>query len=463
MKKFTFILIVALCCLNVSNIQARRVTYYSHVFTKVSNSWTAVSGIDTSATAFAEGYLIFTGNGTGDMQVALTSKISCDNFEYFHLDCVYQGIATKIRFNTTYEDSTHGVFETTLQSNAELTQAIDFKADNLVSGTIPKTGVKVVYQCIQLVGAGKDDIFGMLKIYGKSTWVYPTIPATGVDSVRTEAEDYDEGGFGVGYFSHITAAQNSYRSEDPYLYISTQSGASNNKVISDMGKGSWTTSGLPDSLKIGQATRTLANLYDFYKQWVQYTIVVTKDITGATLSLKTGVYGSTWTGFNNTVYDPYVNRYHSAYTASLDGVNLIGAAGSDTVHLIPNWSINNGNSWTCYLPAVPSFSNVNLTAGTHVLRITSCCGQWTFDAFDFHYTSSPVSLSNNVVDKKITVYPNPAESVINISNSDVDYVIMDITGAKRLAGRGTSVDVSALAPGMYFIAADGQQAKFLKK
>ena len=78
------------------------------------------------------------------------------------------------------------------------------------------------------------------------------------------------------------------------------------------------------------------------------------------------------------------------------------------------------------------------------------------DAGAFKFTGT-LGLDNSATIAKFKVYPNPATSVVTISNPDVDAAklsVTDLSGkvvmTKSLSGIENTVDISSLATGAYF-------------
>ncbi len=75
------------------------------------------------------------------------------------------------------------------------------------------------------------------------------------------------------------------------------------------------------------------------------------------------------------------------------------------------------------------------------------------------------TLSNSTFDLDtdvITVYPNPTQEVLNISGDFKSWKIYDLSGIVVNQGDITSVNVSNLATGIYYIALDGDKSKTYK-
>lgn len=68
--------------------------------------------------------------------------------------------------------------------------------------------------------------------------------------------------------------------------------------------------------------------------------------------------------------------------------------------------------------------------------------------------------------KNGTVYPNPAKNALNLDGYDEGtvYQVYGMQGELYSNGKGLSVDLSQLAPGMYFLLINGtERHKFIKQ
>lgn len=95
----------------------------------------------------------------------------------------------------------------------------------------------------------------------------------------------------------------------------------------------------------------------------------------------------------------------------------------------------------------------------------------------FHPTAycGPVSIEEHNATENFSIYPNPADTRINLrftTNSATSIELLDVYGKTLLATHGsnspdTSIDISALAPGIYFVklSADGKSTvkKFIRQ
>ena len=76
----------------------------------------------------------------------------------------------------------------------------------------------------------------------------------------------------------------------------------------------------------------------------------------------------------------------------------------------------------------------------------------------------PGSVGINELSKTISVYPNPANELVTILNTDGASVsILDLSGKTLINSASNEINVSNLSTGTYFISVNGMQTKFIKK
>lgn len=62
----------------------------------------------------------------------------------------------------------------------------------------------------------------------------------------------------------------------------------------------------------------------------------------------------------------------------------------------------------------------------------------------------------------LTVFPNPASGELRLNAPVVRYTIFDLSGAVKLHGKGSRIDIQSLPQGMYFLSTENGYAKFIK-
>ena len=174
-------------------------------------------------------------------------------------------------------------------------------------------------------------------------------------------------------------------------------------------------------------------------------------VTGRTL-YKTVDGGVTWTSAG-AYTQPY--NFNVCY---IPGTTILvgnGATTGTTPVQSTGYSTDNGSTWTLYDSGTQrtsiAFLNPNLGwAGGF------SSSDPLIDAGAFKFTGT-LGLDNSATIAKFKVYPNPATSVVTISNPDVDAAklsVTDLSGkvvmTKSLSGIENTVDISSLATGAYF-------------
>jgi hypothetical protein len=87
--------------------------------------------------------------------------------------------------------------------------------------------------------------------------------------------------------------------------------------------------------------------------------------------------------------------------------------------------------------------NVGISPGTIVFDVRSSAGIQT-------------------IENKISVYPNPAEDILNVSVNGIKYVY-DFTGKLLIESSATSLDISSLNQGIYLLNVNGINQQFVKR
>ncbi len=148
----------------------------------------------------------------------------------------------------------------------------------------------------------------------------------------------------------------------------------------------------------------------------------------------TGTEAADWTDFNCPVYllnkDKKMEEgklYKAAvvFSSSIDGANYNGSIGSELC-----------------------LDNLEVTYSTEAPG------------------TDPTSINNNTI-ANISIYPNPATTVINVAGAEAGsmYVIRNVAGGMVRSGElnEIQINVSDLAAGVYFLEAGGKTVKFIKK
>lgn len=97
---------------------------------------------------------------------------------------------------------------------------------------------------------------------------------------------------------------------------------------------------------------------------------------------------------------------------------------------------------------------------------------WSNIAITLTGVSETTASANDFVTSKFTIYPNPADAILNISNADFDIKqigITDINGraiktiVQSIPSQQTNIDVSDLSAGVYFLVINTTEGKAVKK
>ncbi|MDR0872705.1 MAG: family 43 glycosylhydrolase [Prevotellaceae bacterium] len=224
---------------------------------------------------------------------------------------------------------------------------------------------------------------------------------------KIEAEDYDFGGQGVAYFDSNgaqTGNQNAYRSDNP---------ATGNVVdLETNGAGGynicWTDGG----------------------EWAKYTLNVTQAGT----------------------YDITIR------VASGNGASGSLSLSFDDVYEYPSLSTTTA-SWGTYTTVV--LHGVELSAGKHVMTMT-IGGNINVDWYQFTRTSDIVTVAEANAAEEITAYPNPTNGIVYL-NTQAEIRVYDLQGILLTTARGSQVDLSAYASGLYLLQVNDKWKKIVKE
>ncbi|MCB0409678.1 MAG: T9SS type A sorting domain-containing protein [Flavobacteriales bacterium] len=98
---------------------------------------------------------------------------------------------------------------------------------------------------------------------------------------------------------------------------------------------------------------------------------------------------------------------------------------------------------------------VDLSGGSNNVNIVICSDDTTYQ---IGMCDNPTSVSQNIFEEEISIYPNPAKDVLNVftTNNEVyNLSITDVTGKavynKKLINSSNQIDVSSFVTGIYFV------------
>lgn len=238
-----------------------------------------------------------------------------------------------------------------------------------------------------------------------------------------EAENYDQGGKGIAYFSRGTTGDSSYRSDNDGVNLTAYSLLENGWGIYDMG-GDWRTYDGP-FLDETAKTITRAMAEEHWGSWFTYTFEAKEDLT-ANIFVR---HAAPWKEYGNAAAtgcqpgpesytidgEPALNwpkYYCGAMVLSLDGKNMIttqtarpvapeefqtrgtnfntiishrdrwtstlnGKEATDTLWVWSRAGGNSAQSTICHDD--PDYRNVFLAKGKHTIKVKSISSPWNFD------------------------------------------------------------------------------------
>lgn len=302
----------------------------------------------------------------------------------------------------------------------------------------------------------------------------PTLHAG--ETIKIQAEEYDNGGREVGYHDHH-ATQGNYRSDNDGVSLRTGNWYAAGWAVGDMGN-DWNL-GTSDTLTFDEAV-------DKYGAWYQYTFTADEDLQVA-INLKTalnwGDYSATSTSRATTCIagapdlSRWVATFSGAARVSIDGqvLNTLQTAhpvNTGTVLAEYKAVLNNKTLWTPNLRPdivwfyphkdsltlnVPFYQRdlydepdnfvAHVSKGQHVVRVTSLAGKWNFDELSLRAEAEPegISATSEAEGLRIegrTVYAGSADAATLMEAYDM---------AGRRVCRATGGRLTLPSAGLYII------------
>mgnify|MGYP003604592619 CR=1 FL=1 len=168
--------------------------------------------------------------------------------------------------------------------------------------------------------------------------------------------------------------------------------------------------------------------------------------------------------------------FYLATTLAAGGPLQIGGFSSLNATQRLNWA-NGGSSTAGTIvsgtvvvnPLDISLYNVYLGNGYNA---TGGSGTWNNLSVTLNGVAEVTASANDFVSSKFSIYPNPANDVLNISNADFQIKqvgITDINGRaiktiiQSIPSQETTIDVSDLSAGVYFLVINTTEGKAVKK
>ena len=183
---------------------------------------------------------------------------------------------------------------------------------------------------------------------------------------------------------------------------------------------------------------------------------------GTTSTLyKTSNGGSTWTNAG-TYTAPYSSMSYVPGTTTLVGTGRTGAGTAASPYVFySGYSNDNASTWTVIESTTQGSANVQQKTGVAFANLTTgWAGGFTnanLEGGIYKFTGT-LGINDVTANKaKVSVYPNPANDVVNIKGSGISKVVaFDILGKQVVsqefsAQEEVSVNVSSLRTGMYVL------------
>lgn len=234
--------------------------------------------------------------------------------------------------------------------------------------------------------------------------------------------------------------------------ITTGSGA----VAADIGSGQTFTYHIGTSANYAPCVVTSNNgtVYNGMKASVR-PAVRTMGATGDDMSTKAPVVNGTWLLQDDDAAAVDVN-VELAWTTAMEA-GLFDRTGAYVTQFLTNY-------WD-KIPGKPATAG---PAGTHAVKRNGVKSLGYFAVFD----NNTVDVKNIVTQKNISIYPNPATSVLHIDINDAARAAIYNVAGRLMTTTGVdannnSIDIASLPAGMYYIQLTGENvngtAKFIKQ
>jgi photosystem II stability/assembly factor-like uncharacterized protein len=171
-----------------------------------------------------------------------------------------------------------------------------------------------------------------------------------------------------------------------------------------------------------------------------------------------GIFESTDTGLNWIQISPKLNPFDNVQSLAIfDTLIFAGMIGGVEM------STNNGMNWNNISAGLPDTSVNTLIASDGYLFAGTPVGIWRRPLSDFNQSSVSESTAANS-NSSIQIFPNPASDELQIKCEQAGEVhLFDLMGRERMNaamdGINTSIDVSNLEAGMYFLRLGNESAK----
>ncbi|WP_147678477.1 T9SS type A sorting domain-containing protein [Algibacter pacificus] len=169
-------------------------------------------------------------------------------------------------------------------------------------------------------------------------------------------------------------------------------------------------------------------------------------------------------GCAGTTAEDYADIWYN-FTMPIDGYIIID--GTIAWNKFAIYDACSGNQINCF---ENEGSTPNLTSGTtyklRVFRTLAQADNNSYKSFSIHSTST-LSTQNVSVENSTSIYPNPADTELNISMSDNQSItsveLYTILGKKIMSTNNKKIDISNLNPGLYLVRIKTSQGQTSKK
>lgn len=311
-----------------------------------------------------------------------------------------------------------------------------------------------------------------------------------------EAEDYDQGGKGISYYSRNITGGNDYRKDNDGVNLTAYNLLENGWGIYDMG-GNWQTYN-GEFLNPDTKTITRAMAEENWGSWFTYTFEAKEDVTAnifiqhAAPWRDYGNAGATGCKPGNDSYivenEPQLNwtkHYAGAMVVSLDGKNLFttqtsrplppdtyqtrgtnfntikshperwtstlnGKEQTDTLWVWSKSGGNNDQSSICH--DEPDYRNVFIKKGQHTIKVKSISSPWNFDCIRIDCYDPTSGIKDN---HATTVSIRGSKGNITVIGAQEWAQIYTLTG--MLIGK--TKDTITIPAGIYIVRCDNKSYK----
>jgi len=169
---------------------------------------------------------------------------------------------------------------------------------------------------------------------------------------------------------------------------------------------------------------------------------------------------------SNTVLDSMglwrINTNKPIANFTSTGNPVVNFTNTSTNGVTYAWNFGDGNTSTLQNP-----TNTYISTGNYTVELTTFSTDTCFTSTNIQTVNVVItSIDKKAILNKIKIYPNPANSFIEIK-TDLDYnsiSIMDVTGkAIKQLDSQTKIDISDLTNGIYFIKITGEKSSVIRK